>query len=65
MTHTLFLLGYIALNICFLHGLYKAVKDIKKAIQLHKKQWITICIVRIAIAIGLIVWFNLSYYVKL
>ena len=40
MTHTLFLLGYIALNICFLYGLYKAVKDIKKAIQLHKKQWI-------------------------
>lgn len=65
MTHNTFVILYIVLNAVFLYVLCLAGKDMKKAIQLRKKQWIIICIIRMIIMLGVIVWFNYAYYNKL
>ena len=65
MTHYIFVISYIVLNIFLLYILCLAGKDMKKAIQSRQKQWIIICIIRMIIILCLIVFQNYAYYNKL
>ena len=65
MPHPIFVILYIALNIFCFRNLYSAGKDIKKAIRQHKKQWITICVVRIVIILCVLAWINYENFGKL
>ena len=65
MTHTIFVILYIVLNIIYLYFLGSAGKYIKKSIQLRDKQWFIICIICVIIILCVIVWSNYAYYNKL
>ena len=65
MPHILLVIGYIILNAIFVVALFRAGRDMMKAIKLKKNQWVSICVIRIVLALSVLTWFNCQYLEKL
>ncbi len=65
MPHILFVIGYIILNAIFVVALFRAGRDMMKAIKQKKNQWVSICVIRIVLALCVLTWFNCQYFEKL